>query len=282
MKKFLIIICKTYNILKNKIYLEQYNLYIVKYIYDYFKDIDGGGDFMSSFIKKVTEKYNLNKIKWMDLVWFIILPIININYIIAGGLAKSGKDISLAIDKEIPYVSLFIFPYIYWYVFVFLGLVFFLAKDRKKFLRALMAIYIGMCICYLFYYFYPVEMSRPVIANDTIPNRIVNLIYKMDRPFNCFPSIHVLNTYIIMRFTKIKENKSWFIYTVISGFLIILSTLFIKQHFVLDGVAAIIIAELVILINNKIQDKYIEKALDLPYKISERIKEKIDIPVNFK
>lgn len=237
---------------------------------------------MINFIKNIILKYNLNEIKWMDLVWLIILPMININYIIAGTLAKSGNDISLAIDKEIPYISVFIFPYIYWYAFVVLGLIFILSKDRKNYLRTLMVIYIGMCICYLFYYLYPVEIARPVIANNTIPNKIVNLIYQFDRPFNCFPSIHVLNTYVIMRFTRIKDNKHWFTYTNIMGVLIILSTLFIKQHFVLDGVASIIIAEIVIFVNKRIQDKYIEKVLNVPYKIASRLKEKTDLPINFK
>jgi len=235
---------------------------------------------MKSFIKNIVLKDNINKMKWMDLAWLIILPIININYIIAGELAERGKDITIAIDKEIPYISLFIFPYIYWYIFVFLGLVFILFKDRKRYLRTLMGIYIGMCICYVFYYLYPVEMARPVISDTTIPNKIVNIIYELDRPLNCFPSIHVLNTYIIMRFTRIKDNKSWFIYTNIVGTLIILSTFFIKQHFVLDGVAAIIIAELVIFLTNRIKDRYIDKVLNLPYKLFYRIKEKRDISIS--
>ncbi|MCF0148398.1 MAG: phosphatase PAP2 family protein [Clostridium sp.] len=235
---------------------------------------------MRNFIKNIILKYNINEIKWLDLTWFIILPIININYVVAGALAKSGKDLSLTLDKEIPYVSAFIFPYVYWYAFVFFGLIFILSKDRKRYFKALMIIYISMCICYLFYYLYPVEISRPIIDNNTLPNRLVNLIYEADRPFNCFPSIHVLNTYIIIRFTKIKDNKSWFIYTNIIGILIILSTLFIKQHFIVDGVAAIIIAEIVIIATKKIEDKYIEKALNLPYNIVTRIKKKIDIPIN--
>lgn len=235
---------------------------------------------MINFIKNIVLKYNINEIKWMDLAWLIILPIINVNYIIASSLADGGKDIALTIDKEIPFVSLFIFPYIYWYIFIFLGLVFILSKDRKRYIRTLIVIYISMCICYVFYYLFPVEIARPVIANTSIPNKIVNIIYEVDRPLNCFPSIHVLNTYVIMRFTRIKDNKSWFTYTNIIGILIILSTLFIKQHFVLDGVSAIFIAELVIFATKKVEDKYIEKILSLPYKLVDRIKEKRDIPIN--
>ena len=232
---------------------------------------------MSNIFKSFILKYNLQEVKWIDLVWLLILPLININYVISNTLFQSGKNLALPLDKEIPFVSLFVFPYVYWYIFIIVGLIFLLSKDRKEYLRALMAIYIGMCICFAFYYLYPVEISRPVVENNTIPNKLVNIIYKNDRPFNCFPSIHVLNTYIIMRFTKIKDNKYWFYYTNIIGILIILSTLFIKQHFILDGVVAIILAEIVILVVKKIEDKYVSYILSLPYKLLYRIKESKDI-----
>ena len=83
-----------------------------------------------------------------------------------------------------------------------------------------------------------------------------------------------------MRFTKVKDNKSWFYYTNIIGILIMLSTLFIKQHFILDGVVAIILAEVVILIAKKVEDKYIKQILGLPYKLLDRIKESKDITIS--
>ncbi|MGG7057016.1 phosphatase PAP2 family protein [Clostridium nigeriense] len=235
---------------------------------------------MGNIFKRFMLKYRLEEIKWIDLIWLLILPVININYVISNTLSQNGKNLALMLDKEIPFVSLFVFPYVYWYIYIFIGLIFILSKDRKRYLRTLMAIYIGMCICYVFYYLYPVEISRPVIDNNTIANKIVNIIYENDRPVNCFPSIHVLNTYIIMRFTKVKDNKSWFYYTNIIGILIMLSTLFIKQHFILDGVVAIILAEVVILIAKKVEDKYIKQILGLPYKLLDRIKESKDITIS--
>ncbi|MDZ5001614.1 hypothetical protein GNF79_21685, partial [Clostridium perfringens] len=120
---------------------------------------------------------------------------------------------SIALDKKIPFLSIFIFPYIYWYIYVFVGLTFILLKNRRNYMRALLAISIGMCVCYLIYYLFPVEIVRPTIISNSLPNKLVSIIYENDRPFNCFPSIHVLNTYIIMRYTSKKDNKSWFYYT---------------------------------------------------------------------
>ena len=83
-----------------------------------------------------------------------------------------------------------------------------------------------------------------------------------------------------MRYTNRKENKSWFYYTQIVGILIILSTLFIKQHFILDGIAAMVLGEIVISISKKIEDKHIDNILLLPYKLIDKIKEKNDISIS--
>ena len=171
------------------------------------------------------EKYNLSDLKGLDLIWFALLPILNINYVIASSIAENGKNLSMALDKKIPFLSIFIFPYIYWYIYVFLGIIFILLKDRRKYIRVFLAMSIGMSVCYLIYYLFPVEIVRPTIINNSIANRLVNIIYEIDKPINCFPSIHVLNTYIIMRYTTRKDNKSWYYYTQAIGILIILSTL---------------------------------------------------------
>ena len=124
---------------------------------------------MSNIIKSFILKYNLQNVKWLDLTWLLVMPIININYLLAGSIAENGTSLALKLDNEIPFLSIFIFPYIYWYFFILIGLVFILSRNRERYAKTLLAIYIGMCICYLFYYFYPVEIARPVIANNTIP-----------------------------------------------------------------------------------------------------------------
>ena len=70
------------------------------------------------------------------------------------------------------------------------------------------------------------------------------------------------------------------LYTNIMGVLIILSTLFIKQHFILDGVIAIVLGEAVVFIVNKIEGKYIKKILDLPYKLVDKVKKSRDFTIS--
>lgn len=228
---------------------------------------------MRSVLKCLSKKLNLKEVRWLDLIWLIILPLININYVVASNMSNNGRHIETFLDKKIPVISLFVIPYIYWYLYILLGLIFILSKNRKKYLRLLLSIYIGMIVCYFFYYFLPVEIRRPYIADTNIFNKLVNIIYDSDRPVNCFPSIHVLNTYLIMRYTSKNYSKSWFHYTNVVGILIILSTLFIKQHYILDGLASIFFSEIIIFINKFIDDKYFEWLIYIPYKIINRKKE---------
>ena len=234
-------------------------------------------------IKRDSIKINNDiEIKILDLIWFIMIPIINVNYILASILAKRGHDLTIELDNIIPFNSIFIIPYVYWYLYIVIGFIFILVNSRKDYIRVFISFFIGMSVCYIVYYLYPTEISRPTIINSNILNYLVNIIYSLDRPVNCFPSLHVLTTYFIMRYTKYKNSKKKFYYTEIVGVLIIISTLFIKQHFIADVISAIVLAEVIILLVRKIDDSKIEKLLDLPYKVKRSLINKMNKKSNIK
>lgn len=203
--------------------------------------------------------------KGIDLFWLLAIPIININYFLASITAKNTINLSTAVDDKIAFNSFFIIPYVYWYAYVVIGFILILKSDRSKYMRCLLATLVGMLTSYVFFYVFPTEISRPIVNDSNILNKLVNLIYYNDRPVNCFPSLHVLNTYLIMRYTKIDYSKKKYYYTQIVGILIILSTVYIKQHFVYDIIGAIIIAEMVISLINRIPNDKINLLLELPY-----------------
>ena len=234
-------------------------------------------------IKRDSIKINNDiEIKILDLIWFIMIPIINVNYILASILAKKGHDLTIGLDNIIPFNSIFIIPYVYWYLYIVIGFIFILVNSRKDYIRVFISFFIGMSVCYIVYYLYPTEISRPTIINSNILNYLVNIIYSLDRPVNCFPSLHVLTTYFIMRYTKYKNSKKKFYYTEIVGVLIIISTLFIKQHFIADVISAIVLAEVIILLVRKIDDSKIEKLLNLPYKVKRSLINKMNKKSNIK
>lgn len=217
------------------------------------------------------------KIELLDLIWLMLFPILNLNYIFAANLAKVGKNIETSLDKSIPFEIIFIIPYVYWYLFIAIALVYTLSKSRVGYMRIFVSIILGMCCCYVVYYIFPTQITRPYVDNSNILNRLIKFIYSKDKPFNCFPSIHVLNTYFIMRYAKYEYGKGYFYYTQIVGILIILSTLFIKQHFVLDILGSVLLCEVIIHVVNKVSDISLNKILNMPKKIRCKIVENKEI-----
>lgn len=190
---------------------------------------------MIKFIYNIFNKYNL--------LWYLLFPILGLIYNITASLYEKGYSIMLPKEELIPMMPVFIVPYIYWYLYIIIGFAIIGKKNEFQYKNFLLTLYLGMCICYLIYAIFPTEYMRPIVDNSTIFNKLINIIYSMDKPFNCFPSIHVLSTYCVMRFTG-KNNKIIYCYTIIVGILIILSTVFIKQHFILDIIGSILIVEI--------------------------------------
>lgn len=224
-------------------------------------------------IKKILNEVKKYKYK-LDLVWFILFPIFNVVYIIANNMYKQGHNLTIALDRQIPLIPIFIIPYVYWYLYMIIGYAVISVRNRQWYMKGLIGLFIGMWISYLIYFIFPTEIVRPVISEGGILNNLINIIYNSDRPFNCFPSLHVLGTYFVMKMTKKENNKGLFIYTQIVGVLIILSTLFIKQHYVLDVVVSIILVEVIMFFMNKVKNDNIDKILNLPYSALVTIKKK--------
>jgi len=104
-------------------------------------------------------------------------------------------------------------------------------------------------------------MPRPDLVGSDFLTSIIRAIYSFDQPYNCFPSIHVLACYIIMRgIDKCQPgiNKLKISAGVIST-LIVLSTLFIKQHAIMDVFSAVLIGEVVFsIVKNLNLDRLVE------------------------
>ncbi len=189
------------------------------------------------------------------LLYLLSIPLLHTIYNYLNTNHTNGTDIMTTIDHQIPFLPQFIIPYIGWYFFIIFYLIYFFQKDRKIYYESLLANNFGMIISYLVYFFFQTTVPRPLLVNDDFFTNLVRFIYSNDQPFNCFPSIHVLTTFIIMYAMYRSEINSlfhrYFIY--IFGSFIILSTVFVKQHSILDGVASIILVCSLFTIVNKFE-----------------------------
>ena len=109
-------------------------------------------------------------------------------------------------------------------------------------------------------------MLRPPIPNniDFLTEFIVKITYFFDEPaLNCFPSIHCLFCFqIIFSYLKTKSiNTKHKILGITISLLIIISTILVKQHYILDIISAFLICTIANIIidltnlANKFKDK---------------------------
>ncbi|MCX7708489.1 MAG: phosphatase PAP2 family protein [Clostridia bacterium] len=184
---------------------------------------------------------------WMGKLRLVLLlltmPCINIFYGLLNNPDRGVKSLVTDIDRGVPFIKAFVIPYLFWIVFIFIILIYLLIKDEKTFVRTILTIDVCLVFCFTIYYFFQTTVPRPVVDGSDLLSRLVNTVYYYDQPFNCFPSIHCLTSYIMIKAisqSNIRNRINFSIITLISV-LIILSTMFIKQHVVLDAISAIII-----------------------------------------
>lgn len=157
-------------------------------------------------------------------------------------LQYNPLPIGIPLDSKIPFIGYFIYIYDMFYPFVFLALAYVFLKDEKVYHQSILAGIMGYLICDVIFLLYPTIMIRESIPSyDWLTNLFINVTFYFDEPaLNCFPSVHCLFCFqIIITYLRSNINNKWKIFNIISALLIIVSTLFVKQHYILDAISAL-------------------------------------------
>ena len=115
---------------------------------------------------------------------------------------------------------------------------------------------------------YPnIQNLRPSLTGENIFEKLVMFLYRTDTPTNVLPSLHVYNS--VLCFTVLYENKTCrkhrgllFCVGTLSV-LVILSTMFLKQHSIVDVIMALICNVICYVFVYWIPKKRREKSYDL-------------------
>lgn len=194
-------------------------------------------------MKKLLNKHFLISLSCLSSIAFM-----SIFYNLLNTDTGDAKVLLSPIDQLIPVIPLMSVPYLGWYPYIFVGMTLLCLKDRNLYFKTLLSMNISLVLCYIIYYNFQTTVIRPVIFATNWTEQLLQTIYNNDPPFNCFPSIHCLHSYLIMRgawLSKHISNHTKITFTIIS-ITIILSTLFIKQHIIYDALAAILLGEVVL------------------------------------
>lgn len=153
--------------------------------------------------------------------------------------------VNIKLDKYIPFIKYFVYPYMLWYITLFLVPYLFYKKDKMFYKVYIKTIFISLLIAFLVYIFYPTTLIRNEILAIDLSTLIISLIYKIANPaINCLPSAHCILSFVHIYITLMINGINNKIKTIIiiQSILVILSTLFIKQHVILDVISAFILS----------------------------------------
>lgn len=158
-----------------------------------------------------------------------------------------------AVDSHIPFLEIFVIPYLMWFALLFLTHVYTLLYDLelyKKLIKYIMITYTTALVIFALFpnaYATPEGLSlRPNLENFPRQNFLVDFMKyfyaNVDTPTNVCPSLHVVGT-LACTFTifhsKYLKNKGFRAFILIISVAICISTVFLKQHSVIDVIVAL-------------------------------------------
>ncbi len=154
--------------------------------------------------------------------------------------------ISCPMDDWIPFNELYIIPYCLWYPLLIASWIFTMVTCKEDFQDLCMIMFGGMTLSIVLYWIFPNGLQlRPAEIPDNFCGRIVQLLHMVDTPGNVCPSIHVSSSAAIMavalKSEVLKRRPALRWGTVILCILICLSTVYLKQHSVVDVVCGFLV-----------------------------------------
>lgn len=148
-------------------------------------------------------------------------------------------NLVMALDKRIPFVPQLALIYFSTYIFVIQP--FIILSEARQFYWMLVSFGSITVIASLIHAIVPSKIERNEIrAKDGLSGKLINLFQKTCKPYGNFPSMHVALSVPVVGINFIVYGSTVGSITLIWAILIALSTLFTKQHYILDVLAGMI------------------------------------------
>ena len=185
-------------------------------------------------------QFRLTSLTLLILGWLVIYFPINRLAI------QSTKHIqmNIGLDEKIPFIPQFAIIYFSTYIFVVQPFLF--LPNEQQFIRMLITFSGISILSSLLHAVVPSKIERVnSIDPSNLSGRLLNLFQNTCQPYGNFPSMHVGLSVPVVAINYLTGGLFVGSFTLIWAILIALSTLFTKQHYILDVVAGIIIGMVV-------------------------------------
>lgn len=159
--------------------------------------------------------------------------------------------IHMALDDKIPFCEYFVIPYFCWFAYVAGFVLYFIFVDKESYWPMFWFLVTGMTVFLIVSFVYPNghELRPAQFPRDNVFTRMIANLYQTDTATNILPSIHVYNSIgihiAVQKSRRLSKHRPVQIASGILSALIIMSTVFIKQHSMVDVISAFGLAAVV-------------------------------------
>ncbi len=155
-------------------------------------------------------------------------------------------DFTSSFDRMIPFVPAWSIIYLGCYVFWGANYILVTRQKKEEWFQFATADYLSRIVCAFFFIVLPTTNVRPEVVGTGLPETLMRFVYRMDDAANLFPSIHCLVSWFCFIGIRGREDvPKWYQgFSCIFAFLVFASTLFTKQHYIIDVIAGVFLAEI--------------------------------------
>ena len=149
-----------------------------------------------------------------------------------------------ALDEYIPFLEIFLLPYLFWFVFLIGMHIYTAIYDVASFRYLMRFVIISYTVTTVIYILFPTcqEFRPEVFPRDNTLTRFIDWFYEFDTHTNVCPSLHVIGSAAVACAAwnaRRLNTAGWRIAFWIAAVLISISTVFMRQHSVVDVLAAV-------------------------------------------
>lgn len=189
---------------------------------------------------------NIGSPEFSHVLYLLYWPIYGLLFLTVERLwiRDSYVPVHCALDDMIPFNELFVFPYLFWFVYLIGTLVYTFFWEPRSFRDLMRFIVISCSTAIAIYMVFPnCQELRPLaFERDNLITRFLGHFYRFDTNTNVCPSIHVIASVAVAICAWHSDRfgtPGWRLAFVTMAVLISLSTLFLKQHSVIDVLGAL-------------------------------------------
>ena len=162
------------------------------------------------------------------------------------------------IDDLIPFSSYAAIPYCFWFIEIAVVLLYvYRSKGNDELFRSVSLILSAMITATVLYFLFPTQIdlrSANVPGNDLCA-LLTRFIYTVDNSRNVCPSGHAYVCYLMSVIWKRNADKKTALFMAVLNIVISVSTLFLKQHSIIDILIGLIYGILIRYISDRMYDR---------------------------